>query len=230
MTELERLGTNYGGWIIPKEINLSSDSIIYSAGVGEDISFDLLISDKYDSNIFLIDPTHRAKVHYDEICLYYISKEWKFSGDIQQDYYESISQLNPNMEKIKYIDSGLWDKKDVLKFYKQNNIKSVSQSFIDEMFGDNFDEVNVDNIKNIMDLNNHKHIDLLKLDIEGSEIKVLNNMIDDNIYPTYLCIEFDLHIQGYDKGGETKSVISRLLNCDYQIIANDQLNITFIRK
>lgn len=147
MTELERLGTNYGGWIIPKEINLSSDSIIYSAGVGEDISFDLLISDKYDSNVFLIDPTHRAKVHYDEICLYYISKEWKFSGDIQQDYYESISQLNPNMEKIKYIDSGLWDKKDVLKFYKQNNIKSVSQSFIDEMFGDNFDEVNVDNIK-----------------------------------------------------------------------------------
>ena len=30
---------------------------------------------------------------------------------------------------------------------------------------------------------NHNNIDLLKLDIEGSEIDVLNQMLDDNIYP-----------------------------------------------
>ena len=32
---------------------------------------------------------------------------------------------------------------------------------------------------------NHKHIDLLKLDIEGAEIKVLEQMFNDNIYPKY---------------------------------------------
>ena len=58
-----KLGTNYGGWTIPKDINLNKDSIIYSGGVGEDISFDLL-SDKYNCNILLIDPTKRAKIHY----------------------------------------------------------------------------------------------------------------------------------------------------------------------
>ena len=42
MTELERLGTDYGGWIVPQNMHLSSDSVMYSAGVGEDISFDLL--------------------------------------------------------------------------------------------------------------------------------------------------------------------------------------------
>ncbi|MHA2279220.1 MAG: hypothetical protein ACXAC2_25855, partial [Candidatus Kariarchaeaceae archaeon] len=90
MIELERLGTSYGGWVIPKDLNLSSESVVYSAGVGEDISFDLLISEKYNSNIFLIDPTHRAKVHYDEIFLYFYSGDWKFSGDIQQDYHKTI--------------------------------------------------------------------------------------------------------------------------------------------
>ena len=34
---------------------------------------------------------------------------------------------------------------------------------------------------------NHSKIDLLKLDIEGSEIDVLNQMLDDEIYPKYLC-------------------------------------------
>ena len=54
------------------------------------------------------------------------------------------------------------------------------------MFGKDYDEVNVDSIKNIMTDLNHNNIDLLKLDIEGSEIDVLNQMLDDNIYPTYL--------------------------------------------
>ena len=60
------------------------------------------------------------------------------------------------------------------------------------MFGEHYDIVDVDTIKNIMNKYNHKQIDLLKLDIEGSEIDVLNNMLDDEIYPKYLCIEFDL--------------------------------------
>ena len=36
-----RLGTRYGGWIIPKNNTLNENSIVYSGGVGEDISFDL---------------------------------------------------------------------------------------------------------------------------------------------------------------------------------------------
>jgi hypothetical protein len=40
---MEKLGTNYGGWFIPKDCNLNENSIIYSVGVGEDISFDINI-------------------------------------------------------------------------------------------------------------------------------------------------------------------------------------------
>jgi hypothetical protein len=51
-------------WIIPTDIKLDETSIVYSAGVGEDISLDLLLSNKYNSNIILIDPTKKAKKHY----------------------------------------------------------------------------------------------------------------------------------------------------------------------
>ena len=224
---MELLGTIYGGWFVPKSMDLNENSIIYSGGVGEDISFDLLLSEKYNCNIFLIDPTKRAKKHYHEILDYYDSKKWKFSGDIQKDYSTWIKNLNPNLNKINYINIGLWYKKDKLKFYKQNNEKYISQSIIKNMFGDNYDEVNVDSIKNIMETHNHNKIDLLKLDIEGAEIKVLNKMLDDEIYPKYLCVEFDLFLKQKDANNETREVINRLLENGYELLLNNNWNITF---
>jgi hypothetical protein len=39
---------------------------------------------------------------------------------------------------------------------------------------------------------NHNHIDLLKIDIENIECDVLEKMLNDKIYPTYLSDDFDL--------------------------------------
>jgi len=224
---MEKLGTNYGGWIIPTNIALTPESIIYSVGVGEDISFDLLLSDRYNCKIYLIDPTKRAKKHYLEIQDYYDSKDWRFSGDIQRDYKGQIETLNPNFKNIYYINVGLWDKEGELKFYRQNNPQYVSQSLVDNMFGDTYDIVKVTTIEEIMKTHNHSHIDLLKLDIQGAEVKVLNNMLDNKIYPKYLCIEFDLYLKKKDVNNETQRIVDRLINQGYRILKNDNLNITF---
>ena len=227
---MEKLGTEYGGWYIPTLAMLDESSIIYSAGVGEDISFDLLISEKYNSHIFLIDPTEKSKKHYNEAVNFYKNKT-PFTGNIQNDYYDKISNLQPNLEKLSYLDIGLWNKPDVLKFYKQENPNYVSQSLIENMFGSNYDIVNVDTIKNIMNRFNHKQIDLLKLDIEGAEINVLEQMFHDNIYPKYLCIEFDLLLKNKDYDGITQKLITKIINeYGYKILIDDNLNITFERK
>ena len=226
---METLGTNYGGWYIPINTTLNRDSIIYSGGVGEDISFDLQIQDKYGCNIVLIDPTKRALKHFDEVMHYYKEKEFKFSGDIQPDYLNHIHNLNPDLNKFTYIDKGLYKEKTKLKFYKQTNPQYVSQSLVNNMFGNDYDEVSVDSIKNIMNEYNHNKIDLLKLDIEGSEIDVLNQMLDDNIYPKYLCIEFDLLLNHKDPQQLTQKVIERLLQNNYKLLVNHHLNITFER-
>lgn len=225
---MEKLGTIYGGWYVPTNMNLNEKSIIYSGGVGEDMSFDLLLNDKYNCNIFLIDPTKKAIKHYEEMIDFY-TNEIRFTGNIQTDYYSKITNLNIDLNKFHYLNIGLWHKSDTLKFYKQNNAEYVSQSLVENMFGKTYDIVNVDSIQNIMKQNNHTHIDLLKLDIEGAEINVLNKMFDDQIYPKYILIEFDLLIKQKDDNHITKKLMERIL-IDYTILINDNFNITFIKK
>ena len=222
-----RLGTNYGGWILPSDNILQSNSIIYSAGVGEDISFDIKLQSKYDCSIYLIDPTKKAIKHFDECKKYFSDKNFTFTGGIQNDYYNEIKNENPNFKKFNYIDKGLWNKKDILKFYKQDNENYVSQSLINGMFSNNYELVNVFSIKDMMQEYNHTHIDLVKLDIEGAENIVLNQMLDDKIYPKYLCIEFDLLLKNKDPEHTTRKIIERLQNEGYKIVINDRLNITF---
>ena len=224
-----KLGTNYGGWIIPKNNELNDKSIIYSVGVGEDISFDLLLQCKYNSNIILIDPTLRAKIHYDEIKNYYNTKKWEFSGNIQKDYKKVIDNLTVDLSKFNYLNIGVWIEKNNLKFYKNKNPSYVSQSLISNIYGNDYDIVEVDTLKNIMKQNNHDKIDLLKMDIEGAEIEVLNNMLDYNILPTYLCVEFDLYLKKKDINNNTNKIIERLISKGYTIIYNDNMNITFKR-
>jgi hypothetical protein len=54
----------------------------------------------------------------------------------------------------------------------------------------------------------------------------LNNILDDKIYPKYLCIEFDLYLQKKDKNGETKAVLNRLIRLGYRVLKNDNYNVT----
>jgi len=226
---MEKLGTNYGGWYVPKYMKLNENSIVYSGGVGEDMSFDILLNAKYNCNIFLIDPTKKAIEHFKQVKLFY-NNNIKFNGNIQNDYYSKINTSKPNLNKLYYINKGLWDCKTNLKFYKQLNENYVSQSVIENMFTDSYDIIEVDTIKNIMKENNHTKIDLLKLDIEGAEIKVIDQMFNDAIYPDFLLIEFDLLLKHKDKDNLTQTLITRIIQTEnYKMLINDNFNITFIK-
>lgn len=226
---MEKLGTSYGGWYIPIDMSLNANSIVYSGGVGEDMSFDILLQNKYNCYIYLIDPTLKAIKHFSEVKYYYNNNKL-FTGNIQKDYYSCIQSSHPNFEKMKYLNIGLWNKTDILKFYRQNNENYVSQSLLNNMFGDKYDIVPVDSIKNVMKTNGHTMIDLLKLDIEGAEVVTVCQMLDDKIFPTYILIEFDLLLKNKDANNTTKKLIERLIiKENYKIFKNDNLNITFIR-
>jgi FkbM family methyltransferase len=226
---MKRYGTVYGGWNLPESIQLDSNSIIYSGGVGEDISFDLLVNTKFNSNIFLIDPTKRALKHYEEVQSYFKNKVSNFTGDIQRDYITNIHNCNPDFSKFTFISKGLWRMKDTMKFYRPTNDKYVSHTLIEKMYSDNYEIVEVDSIKNIMSDMNHTRIDCLKLDIEGSEIAVLKQMLLDNIFPTIICVEFDLILKKVDYNNETDEIISELTRVGYKMIDNNNWNCVFIR-
>lgn len=52
--KLEKLGSKYGGWIVPVDI-LDKNSICYCVGVGEDITFDLELIKRFDCQVYAFD-------------------------------------------------------------------------------------------------------------------------------------------------------------------------------
>lgn len=72
----------------------------------------------------------------------------------------------------------------------------------------------------------HKHIDLLKIDIENIECDVLEKMLSDKIYPTYLSVDFDLFKHNRKKCLET---IEKLINNGYKIINKSGQDYSFVR-
>lgn len=56
---MEMHGTVYGGWCVMRA-GITSDSIIYSLGIGEDLSFDLSLIRQYAVKVHAFDPTPEA--------------------------------------------------------------------------------------------------------------------------------------------------------------------------
>jgi hypothetical protein len=55
----ERLGSDYGGWSIAPAA-ISSEAVVYSFGIGEDISFDLALIKRFGIVVHAFDPTPRS--------------------------------------------------------------------------------------------------------------------------------------------------------------------------
>jgi len=226
-------GTNYGGWWLPDSLKLNSESIIISAGVGEDISFDLAIQSKFGSTIQLLDPTERALKHFEEIQTYYKSQPKQmtiFTGSIQKDYESHITSLSPEFSKIHMNCVGLWHETTTLKFYKQANPNYVSQTLIPNLYGSTYTHAAVKRLRNFLEEKeiDKNCIDVLKLDIEGAEIQVLESMLEDAIYPKVLCVEFDYYLKGADSTGATGSLVRKLLEAGYKEAHSVNWNIVFI--
>ncbi len=225
--ELERLGTDYGGWVLPKFCDLNENSIIYCVGVGEDISFDLLLFNKYKSNMVLIDPTNRAKIYFEKVKKYF--NDGLYKEELNNTYLKEFN-FPVDFSKFNYIDKGLWDIETELKFYKQSNPNYVSQTFIENMYTDVYDIVQTTTLTKVMNNLSHKHIDLIKMDIEGSEITVIEYMLANNILPKYILVEFDLKDKGKDNNGLTEKIISKLEQVGYFIYNIDRANVCFMKK
>ena len=220
-------GTIYGGWWIPDALNLNSTSIAISAGAGEDISFDLAIQSKFGCTVEIYDPTDRAQKHFEEVQNYYNPNFPGFSGNIQKDYEFWIAPLNPNFAKINFNNFGLASTDSTMKFYKQSNPDYVSQSVLPNMYGTEYTIANMKRLQTVIREKGFKQIDLLKLDIEGAELQVLESMLEDEIYPRVLCIEFDYYLKGKDIG-ETAEIIKKLFAVGYKLLNNANWNITFM--
>jgi FkbM family methyltransferase len=206
LKSLEKIGTDYGGWVIPLKL-INEDSICYSAGIGEDISFDVGLIDRFGCNVFAFDPTPRSKAY------------------IERNFY--------NLQNFHYAPIGLWDKDEQKKFYEPADPSHVSHSILNLQKTENYFEAPCRRLSSIMKQLGHDKLDILKIDIEGAEYNVLKSIVEDKQDIKVLCIEYDESSFPMDKlyKYRIKRSLKMLFAFGYEIVAVDgKCNYTLIRR
>lgn len=185
-------GNEYGGFYVA-DILLDKDSIIYSVGIGEDISFDKAINSKYGCKVFMFDPTPK-------------SIKW-------------VSNLNLNNQFV-FHEYGLYNETCQKTFYLPKKSEHISGSLVQNLNVNSNDSflVNLLTIEDISKIYGHSKIDVLKIDIEGAEYDVLDSILNSKLEITQILIEF--HSRFLSNGIElTKTAVGKLHNSGYKIFA-----------
>jgi len=200
----ETFGNKGVAWTIYSK-DIDENSIVYSFGVGYDISFDLALINKFDLKLFAFDPTPK-------------SVEW------------INNQKLPKQFVLKNI--GLADYDGKAKFNPPENPEHVSATMLDRpKTKDDAYKVDVKTLISITNELQHKHIDILKIDIEGIEYRVIDNIITTNILPSQILIEF--HHRFKNIGIQhTKKAVNKLREAGYLVfhVSKTGEEISFIKK
>ena len=90
---IEHYGTYYGGYDI---VNKTQIKNVISCGLGEDATFDIEMLNQFDCKIFVIDPTPRSIVHYNEIS--------KRFGKNEKNYETNSGRQHVNCYNLENIN------------------------------------------------------------------------------------------------------------------------------
>lgn len=182
-----KFGNDGADWaFIP---NLNKDSIVYSFGIGEDISFDVELIKKYRLKVFAFDPTPRslAWLKKQRIPKYFKAYPWGIGG-----------------------------RDGLISFIAPKNPRYVSFKMVSQKSSAKADKFQVYTLTSIMKKLKHKQIDLLKIDIEGSEYSVIANILKSKLKINQILVEFHHRFPEYSIH-DTELAIQRLNKNGYQI-------------
>lgn len=157
------LGNEKANWCVCPSA-LSEDSVVYSFGVGTDISFDLELIRRHGTIVHAFDPTPR-------------SIAWVQSQELP--------------ERFIFHEYGVGSHDGSVAFYPPENSNFVSYSvFSRGSVTPPFVERPVSRLATIMKKLGHTKIDVLKMDIEGAEYEVLSDLLASGVPVRQLLVEF----------------------------------------
>lgn len=186
-----RLGSGYGGWdILPDE--LPPGAVVYAFGVGEDASFDVALIERFEVTVHAFDPTPR-------------SIEW-----VARQGFPERFVMHPY--GVAAFDGDV-------AFHPPENPAHVSHTLLERPATQaQAITVPVKRLGSILRELGHARVDLLKLDIEGAEYEVLEDMARDGIRPRLLLVEFHHRFPGVGVR-RTKAAIAALRAQGYRLFS-----------
>ncbi len=194
-----KLGSGGGSWFIPSHL-VKKNSVCYSLGVGEDISFDLDIIAQIGCKVYAFDPTPRSR-----------------------KYLESLGKLP---KQFNFTPVGIWTENKRLKFFAPQNKKYVSHSVVNLFSTKDYFIAPCFTIPHMMKKSKHKKIDLLKIDVEGAEFAILQSLLQTSIRPAAICVEIDQPI----RLPRILAFFEIMHDAGYRLIKQDHWNFTYLHE
>jgi len=226
---LYSLGTKYGSWKVPENL-LNENSVCYFVGAGIDISFDVEVAKRFGSTVHIIDPTPKAREHYN-LLIEKTRKGEKLEFENKRDLFYDIAP--ETLQRLIYIDLGFWKEDTSQKFYVRRDSSIISHSILNIHKTSEYFMAEVVKPATLMERLNHHHIDYLKIDIEGAEYAVLDSIIEDKLDIILIAVEFDEVHHPIDKKSieRIEDSVRKLKESGYLIIDVDKnYNVTFMKK
>lgn len=205
--EIDIHSVKEGGWWFHPDL-LDEDSIVYSLGIGEDVDFDLALIRRFNLQVDAFDPTPSTV-------------EWLAARDMPQEFH--------------FHPWAVTARDGVLRLYprirKDGSKSTVMYSLVPgEAAPDDAILVPSFCLTSIVTELGHRRIDVLKMDIEGAEYEVLDNLLQNGVKPVQLLVEF--HHRFADIGlAKTAEMIARLRGRGYRIFAVSETGreVSFMR-
>jgi FkbM family methyltransferase len=197
--ETLHVGTGWGGWSVVPEL-LSSESVVYSAGIGEDSTFDEGLIERFGCEVHGFDPTPKGRAHGEALA----AREPRF-------------QMHP---------VGVWDEDTVLSFFAPRDPSHDSWSALNLQRTDESVDFEVRRVPSLMRELGHERIDLLKIDVEGAEYRVLSDVLSAGLSIPQIAVEFDEPPPDVRAPGR---MARRLVRAGYRLAAHNRTEFAFVK-
>jgi FkbM family methyltransferase len=183
------LGTEYGAWSICPG-RLDRNSVVYSVGIGTDISFDLALIERFGVAVHAFDPT---------------------PGSI------AWLAAQPLPARFTWHQVGLAAYDGQATFFPPENPEWISHTMLARTAArGKAIQVEVRRVSSLMRDLGHERLDVLKMDIEGAEYDVVDDILASGVDIGQLLIEF--HHRFSDVGIErTRQAVATLNAAGYRI-------------
>lgn len=202
---VRNVGVGYGAWVVPTSV-LRQGAVAYTAGVGTDTTLDEALVTIHGMDVHALDPTPRAVEHAAAACA--------------------------RVPRLCFHPVGLWKEDAVLTFFQPANPAHVSHSLTGLHGSTPGFSAPCKRLATLMTELGHDRIDFLKIDIEGAEYAVLEDMVASGVHPEALCVEFDETHSPRDANWRRRihSAVRRLATAGYRLVhVAPKGNYTFVR-
>jgi FkbM family methyltransferase len=181
--------------------DLNSQSIVYSGGVGRDTSFEHGLVQTFGCSVILFDPSPTG-------C-------------------ETMALAVNRIPHFKFMPVGLAGSCGTLRLAPPMNPEEGS--WFKHTDDRNTIEVPCEDLATMMQKNGHRHIDLLKIDIEGAEYEVLDYLLEKRLRVKQVLVEFHHDILPGIRRQKTVRAILKMVAGGYKLLNQEGSNHTFLR-